>query len=59
MDEHDEKLRQKLMDEYEKKMQNQKIVGDQLQDFKMKYTKKIQEEMLEGELIKRQAQEEL
>ena len=59
MDEYDEKLRNKLLDEYERKVANQKIINDQLHQFKMKYIKRIQDEMLEGELIKRQVDEEL
>lgn len=54
MEEYDDKLRNKLLNEYERKQANQKIVNDQLQEFKMKYIKRIQDEMLEGELIKRQ-----
>ena len=53
MEEYDEKMRQKLLDEYERKMANSKIINDQLHQFKMKYIKKIQDELLEGELIKR------
>jgi hypothetical protein len=48
-----------LLDEYEKKMANQKIINDQLHQFKMKYIKRIQDELLEGELIKRQVDDEL
>ena len=59
MEEYDDKLRQKLLEEYDNKMVNQKVVNDQLQDYKMKYIKRIQDEMLEGELIKRQVQDEL
>lgn len=59
MNEHDEKLRQKLLAEYEKKIKNAKVVQEQLLDFKMKYLRKYQEEQLEGQLIKRQAEEEL
>ena len=59
MQEYDEKLRDKLLTEYEKKMANQKVVNDQLQDFKMQCIKHIQDEMLEGELIKRQVEDEL
>ena len=53
MDEYDDKMRQKLLDEYEKKMANQKIINDQLHAFKMKMIKRMQDEMLEGELIRR------
>lgn len=59
MDEYDDKMRQKLLDEYEKKMENQKVINDQLHQFKMKYIKRMQDEMLEGELIRRQVDEEL
>lgn len=59
MEEYDEKMRAKLLDEYEKKMANQKIINDQLHQFKMKYIKRMQDELLEGELIKRQVEEEL
>ena len=59
MDEYDDKMRQKLLDEYEKKMANQKIINDQLHSFKMKCIKRMQDELLEGELIRRQVEEEL
>lgn len=35
------------------------MISDQLEDFKLRYIKKYKEEMLEGELIKRQAEEDL
>ena len=59
MDEHDEKLKQKLIQDYKKKMENQSVVKQQLHDFKMNHIKRMQEEMLEGELIKKQCEEEL
>jgi hypothetical protein len=59
MNEHDEKLRTKLLAEYEKKIANQQVVKEQLFEYKLKYIKRYQEEQLEGHLIKRQAQEEL
>ena len=59
MDEHDEKLKQKLIHDYKKKMDNQSVVKQQLHDFKMNHIKRMQEEMLEGELIKKQCEEEL
>ena len=40
MNEHDEKLRLKLIAEYELKVKNSHIVKEQLIDFKMKYLKK-------------------
>ena len=59
MEAFDDKVRQKLIEEYERKMQNSKVISDQLHDFKMKYIKRIQDEKLESELINRQVQEEM
>lgn len=59
MEEYDEKTRQKLLEEYRKKVENQKVISDQLQEFKMRQIKRIQEEMLEGQLIRKQAEEDL
>lgn len=39
-------------------MANAKVIKDQLYDFKIKYIKKLKEEKLEGELIKRQVAED-
>ena len=59
MVEYDEKMRQKLMDEYSRKMGNAKVIKDQHHDYKMQCLKRIQQEMLEGELVKRQVLEEI
>lgn len=59
MNEYDDKLRQKLMEEYNKKMKNSKFIKDQLLEYKMNCIKRFQEEQLEGELIRRQAEQEL
>lgn len=59
MEEYDERLREKLEKEYHKKMKNAQNIQDQLEEFKMNYIKRIKEEELEGELIKKQVQEEL
>lgn len=59
MTEYDERLREKLEKEYHKKMKNAQNVQDQLEDFKLNYIKKMKEEQLEGELIKKQVEEEL
>jgi hypothetical protein len=40
-------------------MDNAKVIKDQVYDFKLNYVKKMQEDMIEGELIKRQVQENL
>ena len=59
MQENDAKMRAKLEREYNKKMDNAKAISDQLEEFKINYIKQLKEEMLEGELIKRQAEEDL
>ena len=59
MQEYDEKMRAKLEQEYKLKQQNAKDISDQLENFKLNYIKQLKEEMLEGELIKRQTEEDL
>jgi len=53
LDEYDEKTREKLEKQYDSKMQNAKVIKNQLHDFKIKAIKQYKEERLEGELIKR------
>jgi len=53
MVEYDERLREKLEKEYNKKMRNAQNVNEQLEDFKLDYIRKMKEEQLEGELIKK------
>jgi len=48
MNEYDDKLRAKLMLEYEKKTQNSKFIKDQLYEYKMNCLKRFQQEQLEG-----------
>ena len=59
MEEYDAKMLEKLEKEYVKKMDNSKAISDQLDEFKINYIKQLKEEMLEGELIKRQTEEDL
>lgn len=59
MEEYDAKMLEKLEKEYVKKMDNSKAISDQLDEFKINYIKHLKEEMLEGELIKRQTEEDL
>lgn len=59
MKEYDEKMRAKLEEEYRVKMVNAQQISDQLEDFKLRCVKRYKEEMLEGELIKRQVEEDL
>ncbi len=42
-----------------KKIDNAQVIKTQVHDFKLNYVKKMQEDMIEGELIKRQVQENL
>lgn len=59
MEEYDLRMREKLEKEYNKKMENAKAISDQLDEFKLNFIKNLKEEMLEGELIKRQVQDDL
>lgn len=59
MAEYDAKMQAKLEEEYKLKMENAKAISDQLDQFKLSYIKQLKEEMLEGELIKRQVEEDL
>ena len=59
MSEYDEKMRAKLEQEYKLKQNNAKEISEQLENFKLSFIKQLKEEMLEGELIKRQTEEDL
>ena len=59
MSEYDEKMRAKLEQEYKLKQANAKDISEQLENFKLNFIKQLKEEMLEGELIKRQTEEDL
>jgi len=59
MTEYDEKMRAKLEQEYKLKQVNAKDISEQLENFKLNFIKQLKEEMLEGELIKRQTEEDL
>lgn len=59
MEEYDEQMKMKLEKEYKKKMDNADDIKQQHHEFKMKCIKRIQEEMLEGELIKKQVEDEI
>jgi len=52
-------MKKKLEQEYNLRQENAKNISDQLENFKLSYIKQIKEELLEGELIKRQAEEDL
>jgi len=59
MVEYDERFREKLEKEYSKRMKNAENIQTQLDDFKMGFIKRLKEDELEGELIKKQVEEEL
>jgi len=59
MTEYDVKMRAKLEQEYKLKQMNAKDISEQLENFKLNFIKQLKEEMLEGELIKRQVEEDL
>ena len=53
MKEYDDKVRNKLEGEFKQKEQNARVIKKQLHDFKMSHIKRVKNEMLEGELMKR------
>lgn len=55
----DEKARVGLEKEYKKKMDNASEVQVQLNDYKLTYLRRMQEDMLEGELLKREVDDML
>lgn len=59
MREYDEKMRAKLEEEYQRKMENAQDISAQLESYKLGFIKTMKEDMLEGELIKRQGEEDL
>ena len=52
-------MRAKLEQEYKLKQNNAQEISEQLETFKVSFIKQLKEEMLEGELIKRQTEEDL
>jgi hypothetical protein len=59
MEAYDEKVKAKLIAEFDRKQQNTKAISEQLHEFKMNYIKRIQDDRLEADLINRQVKEEL
>ena len=58
MEEYDERLREKLEKEDHKKMKNAQNIQEQLEEFKLSFIKRMKEEQLEGELIKKQVEDD-
>jgi hypothetical protein len=56
---YDEKLKEKLRNEYERKMKHQKDIKDQLYMHKLGLIQNYKESMLEGGLITKAAEEEM
>jgi hypothetical protein len=59
MEEYDSRMQARQEEMYKRKHDTAKVVKQQLHEFKHTYIKRIKEEMLEGELVKRKAKEEL
>ena len=59
MEDYDERTRKQLQDMFYRKHENAKVIKNQLFEFKMNTVKKVKDEMLEGELIKRKAKQDL
>jgi hypothetical protein len=59
MEEYDKRMQERMEEMYKRKQDTAKVVKDQLHHSKMTYIKKLKDEILEGELIKRKAREDL
>ena len=52
-------MQDRMEDMYKRKQDTAKVIKDQLHQSKMTYIKKLKDDILEGELIKRKAREDL
>ena len=59
MEEYDRRMQERLEELHARKHETARVVKQQLYDFKQQYIKRVKEEMLEGELVKRKARQEL
>lgn len=59
MDEYDLRMNQRTEELHKRKNETAKVVKQQLFEFKQATIKKMKEELLEGELVKRKAREDL
>ena len=59
MRDYDDNLKKKLKAEYQKKMDNAKSITKQLNEFRNRYVKQMQEDFLEGELLKKQVEDDI
>ena len=58
-EEYDEKVKEKLRGEYDRKMKHQKDIKEQLHEYKMNLIKNYKDGMMEGGIITKAAEEEL
>jgi hypothetical protein len=59
METYDKNLEEKLKKDFEKKIDNAQMIDKQLREFKDKYVQQLQEDYMEGELLKRQVEEDI
>lgn len=59
MEAFDEKVKGKLVKEFERKQANTRAIKEQLQEFKQGYIKRLQDDKMEAQLIDRQVKEEM
>ena len=59
MEDYDRKMHERLEQMYKRKQETAKVIKDQLYQSKVKHIKEYKEQILEGELVKRKALEEL
>jgi hypothetical protein len=59
MEEYDKRMQDRIEEMYKRKQDTAKVIKDQLHQSKMTYIKKLKDDILEGELIKRKAREDL
>ena len=59
MKDYDNRLQTKLEQQYKKKVNNANMIQNQLHEFKNKYVEQLQEEYLEGQLLKRKVEEDI
>ena len=59
MEEYDKRMQDRMEEMYKRKQDTAKVIKNQLHQSKMTYIKKLKDDILEGELIKRKAREDL
>jgi hypothetical protein len=59
MEEYDKRMQDRMEEMYKRKQDTAKVIKNQLHQSKMNYIKKLKDDILEGELIKRKAREDL